>query len=42
MIGQGNKFEIWDEGRWQARREAWLAEESTGDGLPEEMKTFFL
>ncbi|STX43144.1 MraZ protein [Legionella donaldsonii] len=43
MIGQGNKFEVWDEMLWQTRREQWLAEEaSQEDGLPDEMKTFSL
>jgi MraZ protein len=43
MIGQGNKFEIWDETSWQTRRQAWLDEESAGEtSLPDEMKTFFL
>jgi len=43
MIGQGNKFEVWDESLWQSRREQWLAEEaSEQDGLPDEMKTFSL
>ncbi|MBA2709780.1 MAG: division/cell wall cluster transcriptional repressor MraZ [Tatlockia sp.] len=43
LIGQGNKFEVWDENLWQTRREDWLAEEaSKEDGLPEEMKTFSL
>lgn len=43
MIGQGNKFEVWDETLWQSRREQWLAEEASGtDGLPDEMKTFSL
>jgi len=43
MIGQGNKFEVWDEVLWQSRREQWLAIESSGaDGLPDEMKTFSL
>lgn len=43
MIGQGNKFEIWDETLWQDRREHWLAEEASQlDGLPDEMKTFSL
>ena len=42
MIGQGNKFEIWDEPCWQTRRQQWLDEESAGDSLPDEMKTFFL
>ncbi|MBA2653112.1 MAG: division/cell wall cluster transcriptional repressor MraZ [Tatlockia sp.] len=43
MIGQGNKFEVWDENLWQSRREDWLvAEASKEDGLPDEMKTFSL
>ena len=43
MIGQGNKFELWDETHWQTRRTEWLNEETPADlGLPDEMKTFFL
>ncbi len=44
MIGQGNKFEVWDESLWQSRREKWLADEASGEGggLPDEMKTFSL
>ena len=43
MIGQGNKFEVWDELLWQSRREQWLAAEALEkDGLPDEMKTFSL
>lgn len=43
LIGQGNKFEIWDETLWQSRRAEWLADEATGgDGFPDEMKTFSL
>ena len=43
MIGQGNKFEVWDESLWQSRREQWLAEEASSEGgLPDEMKTFSL
>jgi MraZ protein len=43
MVGQGNKFEIWNELSWQTRRQQWLDEESAGDmSLPDEMKTFFL
>ncbi len=43
MIGQGNKFEVWDETLWQSRRGQWLADEaSKEDGLPDEMKTFSL
>lgn len=43
MIGQGNKFEVWDETLWQRRRQQWLEEEASAEaGLPEEMKTFSL
>ena len=43
MVGQGNKFEIWNELSWQTRRQQWLDEESSGDmSLADEMKTFFL
>lgn len=43
MIGQCNKFEVWDDAVWQSRREQWLADEASGaDGLPDEMKTFSL
>lgn len=32
MIGQGNKFEIWDETAWNARRTEWLTQEGqSGD-----------
>jgi len=26
LLGQGNKFELWDEDTWTARRDAWLDE----------------
>lgn len=43
MIGQGNKFEVWDDNLWQSRRQQWLADEaSRADALPDEMKTFSL
>lgn len=43
MIGQGNKFEVWDGDVWQTRREQWLQEEASGDAsLPDEMKTLYL
>lgn len=43
LIGQGNKFEIWDETLWQSKRQQWLEDEASGDnGLPDEMKTFSL
>jgi len=43
MIGQGNKFEVWDNELWESMREQWLAEEAAKvGGLPDEMKTFSL
>lgn len=43
MIGQGNKFEVWDETLWQTRRQAWLAEEAShAQELPDEMKMISL
>lgn len=43
MIGQGNKFELWDEGLWEARREEWLAAEAKRqDEMPDELKEISL
>jgi MraZ protein len=42
MIGQGNKFEIWDDTKWNARRAEWL--DATGDDgeLPGELGSLSL
>lgn len=43
LVGQGRKFEIWDEQHWQERRGQWLAEESGDDSaLPDEVKSLSL
>lgn len=43
LIGQGNKFEIWDETAWNAQREIWLAEEGQEDAeLPPELESLSL
>ncbi len=43
LIGQGNKFELWDEERWIARRDEWLAADDGDLGdLPEELQTLSL
>src|SRR3989338_3471494 len=43
LIGQGNKFEIWDDGAWNARRAEWLEDEGEGDGkLPPDLESFSL
>lgn len=33
LIGQGNKFELWDEEKWNEQRTAWLAADDEEDGL---------
>jgi len=42
MIGQGNKFEIWNEQRWNDRREQWLAEDSELGPLTVELESLSL
>lgn len=44
LIGQSNKFELWDEKHWQERRGKWLEEEASLDNtdLPDEMKSLSL
>lgn len=43
MIGQGNKFELWDEDLWNKRRLDWLREENEkAADLPEEMRSLSL
>ncbi|HEU0188457.1 MAG TPA: division/cell wall cluster transcriptional repressor MraZ [Gallionella sp.] len=40
LIGQGNKFELWDEAKWQAQQEAALS--FTEGELPPELEGFSL
>ena len=43
LIGQGNKFELWDESRWDERRDQWLKDaESDDEGLPHELESLSL
>lgn len=43
LIGQGTKFELWDEARWTQRRDEWLSEsQSDDDDLPSELETLAL
>jgi len=43
LVGQGKKFELWDEAHWEACRNRWLDEESDMDSsLPEEVKSISL
>jgi MraZ protein len=38
LIGQGNKFELWDEDIWNQKRDEWLNEEDDGD-LPADLES---
>lgn len=43
LVGQGKKFEIWDEAHWQARRDEWLQDDTSSEtSLPEEVKKLSL
>jgi MraZ protein len=37
LLGQGKKFEIWDETTWQTQREGWLNEKDPFGGLPTQL-----
>ena len=38
LIGQGNKFELWDEETWNEKRDAWLSQEEDGE-LPADLES---
>ena len=42
LIGQGNKFELWDDDSWCKRRDEWLAEEDDDLDLPADLETLSL
>lgn len=42
LIGQGNKFELWDEQVWTERRDVWLAEEDDELEMPDELGSLSL
>jgi MraZ protein len=43
LIGQGNKFEIWDKKYWQKHRDEWLAEEAdSATDVPPELQSLAL
>jgi len=42
LIGQGVRFELWDEARWNERRDEWLASEDNTTDLPAELETLSL
>ena len=42
LIGQGNRFELWDETRWNERRDLWLKSEEASTDLPSELDSLSL
>ena len=42
LIGQGNKFEIWNEAQWGERRDLWLNEVDGDEDLPGELESLSL
>jgi MraZ protein len=42
LIGQGNRFELWDEARWNERRDEWLKEEELPGDLPPDLGSLSL
>lgn len=42
LIGQGNKFEIWDETTWNERRDDWLAAQHDEEALTAELGSLSL
>lgn len=34
ILGQGNKFEVWDQASWQEQRDQWLDQIGTEDSMP--------
>ena len=41
LLGQGKKFEIWDESKWQVKRDTWLGE-GLDDELPDQLGSIAL
>jgi len=42
LIGQGKRFELWNEARWNERRDTWLKGERSGGDLPAELESLSL
>jgi MraZ protein len=42
LIGQGNRFELWDEALWNESREQWLKVDETAEELPPELASLSL
>jgi MraZ protein len=42
LVGQGNRLEIWEEQRWNERREFWMKSEETASDLSAELDSLSL
>jgi len=42
LLGQGNRFELWDEVRWTQRRDEWLKDEELPAELPADLESLSL
>lgn len=42
LVGQGNKFELWDEAIWASKREEWLQADGLAQGLNEALASLSL
>ena len=42
LIGQGGRFELWDEARWMERRDVWLKSDDSTGTLPSDLESISL
>lgn len=42
LLGQGKKFELWDDQVWQTHRDQWLQESTATDAIPAELENISL
>jgi len=42
LVGQGNRFELWDEAQWNESREQWLKADASAEELPPELSSLSL
>jgi MraZ protein len=42
LIGQGNRFELWDEQRWKESCDEWLAPDENDQDLPDELESWWV
>ena len=42
LLGQGNRFELWDETQWTQRRDEWLKDEELPAELPADLESLSL